>query len=78
MTTEEPPSIAALEALVNERWGKEQWDWTIGKCPEGWFYYCGTHIDPDGRQQFKHKGYAPSLAAVLWEMISIQDVDNAG
>lgn len=66
--------IAELEAQVNQRWGTNQWDWTIGKCPEGWFYYCGTRIDPQGKSQFAHKGYAPTLTAVLQALVNIEEV----
>lgn len=59
--------IAELEAKVNERWGTSQWDWTIGKCPKGWFFYCGG-----GESSWGHKGYAPTLTAVLQAMLDIQ------
>ena len=65
--------IAELEARVNERWGENQWDWTIGKCPEGWFYYCGTYFDGNGNTQFLHKGYAPTLTAVLQALLEIEE-----
>lgn len=60
--------IAELEAKVNERWGTSQWDWTIGKCPEGWFFYCGG-----GETKWAHKGYAPTLTAVLQAMLDIEE-----
>lgn len=59
-------SIAELEAKVNKRWGDKQWDWTIGKCPEGWFYYCGGE-----ENKWAHKGYALTLTAVLQAMLDI-------
>lgn len=68
----EKPVVADLEAAVNERWGTEQWDWTIGKCPEGWFYYCGMQSS-GCRQRWAHKGYAPTLTDVLQAMLDIDD-----
>lgn len=66
------PTIAELEAQVNGRWGTEQWNWTIGKCPEGWFFYCGSRIESDGRSRWAHKGYAPTLTAVLQAMLEVE------
>ena len=65
--------IAELEARVNERWGDQQWDWTIGKCPEGWFFYCGTASDQrTGGSRFAHKGYALTLTDVLHAMLDVE------
>lgn len=61
--------IVELEAKVNERWGTNQWDWTIGKCPEGFFYCCG------GETKWTHRGHASTLTASLQAMLDIPSED---
>lgn len=58
--------IEDLEQQVNDLWGTAQWDWTIGKCPEGWFFYCGG-----GMRKWKHKGYTKTLTEALQAMIDL-------
>ncbi len=61
MTTED------LETQVTAVWGASQFDWTVGRCPEGWFYYCGT--GEHGR--WRHGGYADTLTEALQKMIDL-------
>jgi hypothetical protein len=48
-------------------WGGSQFDWTVGRCPEGWFYYCG---DAPGRG-WLHGGTEPTLTGALCRMIDL-------
>lgn len=55
------------EERVNDIWGNGQFDWTIGKGPEGWFWYCG-----DGRHGgWLHHGTEPSIGDALLAMIAV-------
>lgn len=64
----------ALEAEVNRVWGSGQFDWSIGRSPEGWFYYCGTMQDRARSRgvEWKHSGHEPTLTAALRKMIALE------
>ena len=65
--------VLTLEQQVSQVWGESQFDWTIGRSPDGWFYYCGTmttpHHPPGTR---KHGGHEPTLTGVLHTLIAHQ------
>lgn len=54
-----------LEERVNAAWGSDQFDWTIGRCPDGWFYYCG------GTGIWKHGGVEPTLLKAMERMVTL-------
>ena len=64
---------AELEHRVSDVWGESQFDWTVGRSSEGWFYYCGTMTTPHHPQgTWKHGGHEPTLTRVLLKMIALQ------
>ena len=64
---------AELEHRVSDVWGESQFDWTVGRSSEGWFYYCGTMTTPHHPQgTWKHSGHEPTLTRVLLKMIALQ------
>ncbi len=60
--------MLSLEARVSAVWGSGQFDWTVGRSPEGWFYYCGG---VGGRGAWLHGGVEPTLAGALLRMIDL-------
>lgn len=62
-----------LEERVTEIWGSSQFDWTVGRSPEGWFYYCGTMITPTHKNEWKHSGHEDTLVETLQKMIYLKD-----
>jgi hypothetical protein len=62
-----------LERQVSEVWGAGQFDWTVGRSPEGWFYYCGTMDTPAQKGTWKHGGHEPTLTQALHRMIELRD-----
>lgn len=65
-----------LEEKVNEIWGNSQFDWTVGRCPEGWFYYCGSMSTPTYKSDWKHGGHEDTLVEALEKMISLKDKES--
>jgi hypothetical protein len=63
----------SLEAQVSKIWGPTQFDWTIGRSPEGWFYYCGEMATPQSPATWKHGGHEPTLVGALQKMIDLKD-----
>ena len=68
---------AELEHRVSDVWGESQFDWTVGRSSEGWFYYCGTMETPQRKSDWKHSGYEPTLTAALRRMIELQDAPSS-
>lgn len=66
-------TVKEMEERINKIWGPSQFDWTIGKCPQGWFYYCGSMSTPTEANTWKHGGYEPTLEKVLQKIIDMED-----
>lgn len=70
-------TIPELEARVSEIWGPSQFDWTIGRSPEGWFFYCGEMKTPDKpKGTWKHSGYGKTITDALQQMIDLEHIES--
>lgn len=63
----------SLEEKVIEIWGDSQFDWVVGRSPEGWFYYCGSMNTATHKNVWKHGGSEDTLIETLKKMISLKD-----
>ena len=62
-----------LESQVTDIWGSTQFDWTVGRSGDGWFYYCGSMRTPGDRPDWKHGGHEETLIEALLRMIALRD-----
>ena len=60
-------TIEDLEAEVNKIYGSGQFDWTIGRSPEGWFFFAGTLAD----KRWRYSGLEPTIEKALKRLIAM-------